>query len=216
MDNKQLNFLKNELRFRIWGLLSMNSELSFSELCKKLSKAKSTVHPHLQKLMNEGIVEVVREEKVRGNIKAKIYSLKKKNKVSRSIFTGVKDLDLFENINPTNVNSIISNAKSFEVHNRNFTNMKLRFYESLEDSDDASNVLNKIKEGEESFNYTTFLTEPQYREFINIFDDLVKKMNKIIEDCEQKGETVEKPYFINASAINMQRIIERATFSQKK
>ncbi|MFW9781638.1 MAG: ArsR family transcriptional regulator, partial [Candidatus Heimdallarchaeota archaeon] len=46
------------IRLQIWGLLNVYPELSFTELAKKLGKSKSTIHPHLQKLIELGIIEI--------------------------------------------------------------------------------------------------------------------------------------------------------------
>ncbi|MGM0470034.1 MAG: winged helix-turn-helix transcriptional regulator [Promethearchaeati archaeon] len=72
-----LEILRNEIRFSIFILLNLYPELSYSEISQKLSKAKSTLHPHLKKLIKLELIEVSREEKVRGNIPANYYSLKK-------------------------------------------------------------------------------------------------------------------------------------------
>ncbi len=63
------------IRLRIWGLLNVYPELSFTELAKKLGKSKSTIHPHLQKLIELGIVGISRKEHIRANIEAHYYSL---------------------------------------------------------------------------------------------------------------------------------------------
>lgn len=198
MSSKNLNFFNNEIRFRIWGLLSMYSELSFTELCKKLLKSKSTVHPHLQKLIKHDIVEVVREEKVRGNIPAKIFSLKKRELTS-STFTGIKEMEIFDDI---------LSAKSFEVHIRNFIDMKLRFYERLERSEGGPDVLKQMKDDEEIFNSTFFLTESQYRKTKELFNELLEKLNKIINEDGTKEKNRVKPFHFMVSAINLNRILE--------
>ena len=64
MDEKQIKptidlSFWNDIRYRIYGLLSVYPELSFTELAKKLEKSKSTLHPHLQKLIELGIIEIL-------------------------------------------------------------------------------------------------------------------------------------------------------------
>ena len=199
MSSKNSNFFKNEIRFRIWGLLSMYSELSFTELCKRLIKSKSTVHPHLQKLIEHGIVEVVREVKVRGNIPAKIFSLKKRE-LTYSTFTGIKEMEIFGDI---------FSAISFETHIRNFIDMKLRFYERLERSEDGTDVLKQMKDNEEIFNSAFFLTESQYRKTKELFNELLEKLNIIINNDGTKENV--KPFHFMVSATNLNRILETSS-----
>ncbi|MFX1274441.1 MAG: winged helix-turn-helix domain-containing protein [Promethearchaeota archaeon] len=210
MNKKQLthyNFLKSEIRFRIWGLLSIYSELSFTNLCKKLYKSKSTVHPHLQKLIEIGIVEVVREEKVRGNIPAKIYSLTDRG-LNQSIFTGVRDIEKVDKINPENFESILSSLKLFDIHIRNFINMKLKFYEKLENREDSLTILNQMKEEGELFGSMIFLSKSQYSKFKKFYNEILFKMNEIIKEDKINEKQINKPYFFIASGININKIIE--------
>ena len=66
---------QNEIRLLIWGLLNIYNELSFTEIAQKLGKSKSTIHPHLHKLIDVGLVKVSKQKKVRGSIPAKYYSM---------------------------------------------------------------------------------------------------------------------------------------------
>ncbi|MFX1242175.1 MAG: ArsR family transcriptional regulator, partial [Promethearchaeota archaeon] len=84
-----VKLFQNDTRFQMWGLLSMYPELSFSEICKKLEKSKSTVHHHLQKLIEIGLIEVKREEKVRGSIPAKIYALRNVDSGDNAFVCGI-------------------------------------------------------------------------------------------------------------------------------
>jgi DNA-binding transcriptional ArsR family regulator len=70
--------LKFSTRFDIWGLLSVYHELSLSELSIKMNKSKSTIHGHMQKLIEAGIVvqKVADEyEDSNKNLKKVVYRL---------------------------------------------------------------------------------------------------------------------------------------------
>ena len=70
-----LELLNHEIRFKIFSLLNMYPELNFTELSEKLNKSKSTIHPHIQKLIDVELIHVSREEQVRGKFSRKYYSL---------------------------------------------------------------------------------------------------------------------------------------------
>ncbi|QEE17101.1 hypothetical protein DSAG12_02933 [Promethearchaeum syntrophicum] len=74
---KKDDLFKSKINFQLWGLFSMYSKLSLSELAIKLGKSKSTLHPYIKDLLLREIIEVKEELQVRGNIKAKIYGFKK-------------------------------------------------------------------------------------------------------------------------------------------
>ena len=62
----------NPIRSSIITLLIMYRELSYTELSKKLGRSKSTIHPHLKKLEDIGVIRVSKEEH-RGGTPAKYY-----------------------------------------------------------------------------------------------------------------------------------------------
>jgi len=70
-----IEILEDEIRFKILMLLQMYGDLSLSELTEKIGKSKSTLHRHLQKLLEMDLVEESKEIQVRGNIPAKYYKI---------------------------------------------------------------------------------------------------------------------------------------------
>ena len=74
LDDKQ-KLLSDDINFRITLLLIVYHELSLSELTKRVRGSKSTAHRHLAVLLENGLVEVSREIKVRSDRKAKYYRL---------------------------------------------------------------------------------------------------------------------------------------------
>lgn len=62
-------------RFKIWVQLNLNSRLNLSQIARILNKSKSTIHEHLQKLLNAEILQEVEEKGVEYRIPAKFYSL---------------------------------------------------------------------------------------------------------------------------------------------
>ncbi|MFW9823178.1 MAG: ArsR family transcriptional regulator [Candidatus Thorarchaeota archaeon] len=216
---------QNDTRFQIWGLLSMYQELSFSDLCRKLNKSKSTVHHHLQKLIEIGIVEVIREEKVRGSIKAKFYALRNStdnynvftcgigNKPCPSLITGeitgtIEDL-LQQGINKVLSEKIIEGEKVIETYNKNIHESRFRFYQNLSSLDDAHEIVKDILEKKKSFNSIIFLSESQYQVLRVLFEDLIIKLYKIIEENQREKPESLKPFVFLASAMNLKEILEK-------
>ncbi|MBN1330158.1 MAG: winged helix-turn-helix transcriptional regulator [Candidatus Heimdallarchaeota archaeon] len=73
---KIVSCLQNQVDFEIMMYFIMYRELSLSQLEKIIShKSRPTVYRHIQNLLEAGIVQESREEKVRGHIKAKIYEI---------------------------------------------------------------------------------------------------------------------------------------------
>ncbi len=220
-----IRLFQNETRFQIWGLLSMFKELSFSEICKKLEKSKSTVHHHLQKLIEIGLIEVKREEKVRGSIPAKIYALRNVdssdnafvcgigNKPCPSLITGeisgtIDDL-LSYGLDRTISEKIIEGEKVIETYSKNIHESRFRFFENLSYLEDATEPIQKIIENKEFFNSIIFLSESEYYKLRKLVEDLLTKLYDIIENNNKTDVELHKPYVFLASAMNLENILER-------
>lgn len=67
--------LQNKTRLAILMYLRMNSKLAFGKLVDLLGKSRSTVHHHLQKLIEGNIVREVEEQTERGQFDPKFYEL---------------------------------------------------------------------------------------------------------------------------------------------
>ncbi|MFX1490508.1 MAG: winged helix-turn-helix domain-containing protein [Promethearchaeota archaeon] len=220
-----VKLFQNDTRFQMWGLLSMYSELSFSEICKKLEKSKSTVYHHLQKLIEIGLVEVKREEKVRGSIPAKIYALRNDdssdnafvcgigNKPCPSLITGeitgtIDDL-LSYGIDKTISEKIIEGEKVIETYSKNIHQSRFRFYENLSSLDDATEPIKRILENKEFFNSIIFLSESQYYKVRELVEDFLTKLYEFIESNKKENSELYKPYVFLASAMNLKEILEK-------
>lgn len=220
------HLLQNGTRFQIWGLLSIFPELSFSQICKKLNKGKSTVHPHLQKVIELDIIEVVKEKKVRGNIPAKYYALsneKQSNNIITCgignhcphIITGDKNTGslngLFSDLKLTH--DIIEGEKIIEIYNKNIIDSKLKFYETIRNSNYAPQIIQEIFGGNETFNSVMFLSELEYRKLRELFEILLRDLQDFIESRKLTEERIEKYYVFSASAINFNRILNEISKS---
>ena len=171
---------QNDIRFQIWGLLSIFPELSFTEICRKLSRSKSTVHHHLQKLLEIGVVEVIREEKVRGSIPAKIYSLRSRSeretifacgigsKPCPSLVTGEQGSGTIQELLDMGIDKnlserVIQGEKLIEMYFKTIHVLRLEYLDKLFTDDNSPDVINEMFGNKEVFNSIIFLTESQHQ-----------------------------------------------------
>jgi predicted transcriptional regulator len=159
------------IRYRIWGLLKVYPELSFTELAKKLGKSKSTIHPHLQKLIELGIVEISKKEHIRANIEAHYYSLTPNS----DEITSIAGCDLSHGLNKEVVKIAAKSLKSVALYNKKILDKYIKFFEYLEETD-SDDIIKLWKEIYKTKNFTeqdipqffggeSFLTEDQWMRF---------------------------------------------------
>ncbi len=194
----------NDIRYRIYGLLSVYPELSFTELAKKLGKSKSTLHPHLQKLIELGIVEISRKKHVRANIEAHYYSLTSEADEMLS----VAGVDVSQGYDKNTIQNIAKSNKSFVIYNRKILNKLIEFYEYLEetDSDDIVELYKKIYR---TVNWTKsdlshlfmghfYLTENQWKRWQKLFYKLLLEFEEeCFKELKENPNQEKYIYFLN-------------------
>jgi len=130
----------NPIRSAIVGLLIMYKELSYTELSKKLGRSKSTIHPHLKKLEDIGVIRVSREEP-RGGTPAKYYEY---NQESARRSTHGK-IDKSKGIDKKTAERIITTNKNKMIELKGIIDTYIKFWELLEENlDDAPNILEEM------------------------------------------------------------------------
>ncbi|MFX1304246.1 MAG: winged helix-turn-helix domain-containing protein [Promethearchaeota archaeon] len=187
------------IRLRIWGLLKVYPELSFTELAKKLGKSKSTIHPHLQKLIELGIVEISKKEHIRANIEAHYYSLT----TDADEKTLIWGYDLSDGLDKELVQKIAKSRKSFAIYNRKMIDRYIKFCEYIEETD-SDDIVEFFKQIYTTTNYTKqdisllymggfFLTENQWKRWQKLFYKLGMEFE---EQCakEQKENPNQEKY----------------------
>ena len=187
------------IRFRIWGLLKVYPELSFTELAKKLGKSKSTIHPHLQKLIELGIVEISKREHVRANIEAHYYSLTP----DADKITSLAAYDLSHGFDKELVQRVAKSTKSIAMYNRKILDKCIKFCEYVEETD-SDDIVEICKEIYKTVNFTKldishlfmgefFLTENQWKRWQKLFYKLAMEFE---EQCikEQKENPNQEKY----------------------
>ena len=219
------DIFKNKLRFQMWGLFSMYPELSLSDLSQKLGKSKSTIHPHLKLLLEIGLIQEVREQKVRGNIHAKIYALKQgydkkianMGKSKKCLTTGVIDKEMGAKMIEGN---LLQTQLQIEI-----LQTREKFYQKLRDSgiegpdERALQVLNEMYkiedlDGECNFKYKENLTiygyfSPEsYLEVKRLQMEFFDAINAITQVEEGKEPNIEKPFYFFELGIPLKRMLE--------
>jgi predicted transcriptional regulator len=187
------------LRLRIWGLLNVYPELSFTELAKKLGKSKSTIHPHLQKLIKLGIVEISKREHIKANIEAHYYSLTP----DADEITLIASDDLSQGFNKELVQKSAKTNKSIAIYHRKFLDKFIKFCEYGEETD-SDDIVEIAKEIYKTVNYEKldishvfgghfFFTENQWKRFQKLLFNLVVEFE---EQCikEQKENPHQEKY----------------------
>jgi len=188
----------------IWGLLSVYPELSFTQLAKKLGKSKSTIHPHLQKLIELGIVEISRKKHVRTNIEAHYYSLTP----DADKITSVSGFDLSHGYDKEIVQSIVKSTKSFAIYNKKILDKLIKFCEYLEetDSDDIVKIYKEIYKTVNPTKYDIshffmgwyFLTENQWNRWQKLFYKLFMEFEEqCIKEQKENPNQEKYIYFVN-------------------
>lgn len=206
---------ENEIRLLIWGLLNIYSELSFTDIAQKLGKSKSTLFPHIKELIDKGLIQVSKERKVRGSIPAKYYSI-----VADALEKIVlKEIDFSKGINEEITRNIMNASKSKLNYSKNILEIGINFWETLEKLESTSRIreilenLPTVKLADEikygRFNHTRFfLTEHQYRRWLELYFDLAIKFDLEISKEHAKNPNVDRPYYFFAFILPIKYYIE--------
>jgi DNA-binding transcriptional ArsR family regulator len=202
-----IEILRSEIRFRIFVLLNLYPELSYTEISQKLGKSKSTIHPHLEKLIKLELIEVSREEKIRGNIPAKFYSLKK-GYLEKLAFISEESSEL-----PIDESTLIffKTMTNFLIKTME---MYYKFVEKMASEGDLSMGLKEMRENKEGFSSMYFFSKERYMKAHDYYHEFNEKLNEL--EFEEEGLKIERPFFLFTVALPMKKIIETIDIPSKK
>ncbi|UYP47524.1 hypothetical protein NEF87_003809 [Candidatus Lokiarchaeum ossiferum] len=221
------DIFKNNLRFQMWGLFSMYPELTLADLSEKLGKSKSTIHPHLKILEELGIIEEIREEKVRGNIKAKVYQLQ--HDYEEKLTSWEKKCDCHERkeVDKAMGKTLIENTISRVKIMKKTLETEMRFLEKLQNSgidgpdEYALQILNDIysfdpERRSRTYSLFDYMSHDSYMEYMKFYDKFFKEIN-IFERAEMKANPkAEKPYHAFTHIIPLKTMLEYLYPKKKK
>lgn len=192
-----VDILKSEIRFRIFSLFNMFPELNLAKLKELTGKSKSTLHHHLEKLINADLIYLSREEKVRGNIPSKYYSLKpgytkKLNATDSELHKADNSLTEFYK---TYLNSAIRTLELYK-----------KFFEKCELEEEGLEQLQAFLEESEGFSSMLYFSEDQFKRVVKIYGKFRDEINKI--EAEGNDLKMEKPFYVFTLGILLKPIIE--------
>ncbi|TFG16902.1 MAG: ArsR family transcriptional regulator [Promethearchaeota archaeon] len=190
LDKKKL--LADDINFRITSLLIVYNELSLSELTDKVRGSKSTSHRHLAVLLENGLVEVSREIKVRSDRKAKYYRLTERAYES----LGFSANDTLEERHQATIN--------FFLYYKTFIDEFLEYLLKGEKKDQLDRFQNMSDN--DTFEYwATLLTEDEYKDLKGEFDRVYQK----IVEKQAKGKREQlRPYFFMLNFIPFKKMLD--------
>lgn len=200
----------SEIRLQIVLYLLIFGELSMSEINKKLKKSKATIHRHLKILLEQKIIQLSREKKVRGSIKAKYYKLTDEFlslfefKLRKILFKtdnlekwGVKFEDLIQLFQF----AMIIIKKPVEI----FSRILDFYFKDIElNNQQLHREINKI---DPSINIT-FLNESQLAKLNEKLKDFYSMLNKFALENKNQSKNVEKSYIFTSYLVNLSRLLE--------
>ncbi|MFX1413126.1 MAG: hypothetical protein ACFFA2_04735, partial [Promethearchaeota archaeon] len=164
-----------------------------------LGKSKSTIHPHLQKLIELGIIEISKREHIRANLEAHYYSLTP----DADEITSLPAYDLSQGYNKEYVQKTTKSGKSVVIYIRRLLDNYLKFLTYLEETD-SDEIVEIRKEIYKTVDYTKldlshffgghfFFTENQWKRWQKLLFELVMEFE---EQCikEQKENPNQEKY----------------------
>lgn len=188
---KNLEFFNSPFRIQLFMMLNAYGEISLPELAKKMGKSKTTISKHLKLLNSELNWITIEEEKVRGNIKKKIYKMNVDTRHS-DVFWNLEDIVKSypkEKINKFLIKEIKMNQLLFQMINlmnletNKFLERKMTTLETMDQELTKEFFLkNRV------INYYTNLTKEESIEYNNEMYDFHKKFIKKIEEERLKNK----------------------------
>ncbi|HUT82683.1 MAG TPA: hypothetical protein VMZ29_15920 [Candidatus Bathyarchaeia archaeon] len=212
---KIMSCLQNQVDFEIMMYFIMYRELSLSQLEKIIShKSRPTVYRHIQNLLEAGIIQETREEKVRGHIKAKIYEIvpdfmdilphysqeqveKMSIKERNELYNIIRDA-----LNPTIdfMNNILEKMKEYLAILKPYPDTELQETFDKLDFHLTLNYLSKIQ-------YQLFMEE-----FTKFMQNLVPKL--MVE--EQKNPLAERSHVFLLGLLPIRKMFDRLMDEKKE
>jgi DNA-binding transcriptional ArsR family regulator len=190
LDKQRL--LADDINFRITSLLIVYDELSLSELTRRVRGSKSTAHRHLAVLMDNGLIEVSRELKVRSDRKAKYYRLTER---------AYDSLGLIES---AVLEEKLQAAINYYLYYKTFID---EFLEFLREGDKKEQVKRfKDIESKHSFDFrATFLTEDDLKELKRDIGEVFERFRL----RKQEGSLEKlRPYFFMSNFLPFKEMLD--------
>jgi DNA-binding transcriptional ArsR family regulator len=200
-------------------------------LSNRLNKSKPALYHHLQKMIDLGLVEVSREKKVRGSIKAKYYCLSGNTIQKMRPIATIEQLKKITNPKEQlaalkNLSTAYKNAISLFRSSLGMVDHYLDYLEEetlAEEAKQTSNLdFQKI-----IFDYGlgidlllwNFFTEEQFEKALAYYREFFLKIEKLMAEETSKGEQKkqrppEHPYFVLTMIMPLNKLLELLSISK--
>ena len=205
----QWEVLDSESRFLIWQLLSIYQKLSLSEISKMLHKSKSTVHEHLQKMLEVEAVFEIKEGKHASGLEKVFYSLAPEVLQDRRTSMTHQEICTEEDCKSSIQGQILFIHQT--IHN---LEIWLKFLEELEnkfDKGDTKTVMETYEKARTQFgkplSIISFYSNKQANLFREELMQLYRKYEQQ-EDLLQSQERIEKPVLAAMQFVPMKFILD--------
>jgi DNA-binding transcriptional ArsR family regulator len=217
LNDKEINtlenwfhlFSKHELRFEIWNILELFSELNLTQMSKLVEQSKSTVSRHLN-LMEEDLLILSRKEEIvqKGKIPPKLYSINRK-------LLRIIEFKSIVNKPPTDQKELVKYYEKeirlmrFTVYRftrmLNLINPFLDYFESqLGNVGKATKVYKKYLDSgkiDPFFSSPYYINEKYHERFLDIYIDFIKKRNKLLMEQNSDFEVKDKTFMYMSALL---------------
>ena len=212
-DTKRIELLSSKVRMQILLFLNINDEMSLTQLSIAMNKSKPALHRHLKKMIELGIIEERREEKVRGSIRAKIYGLSSKyEEQSRPIdrealLASTNEEELLENLSKlirvyrAALQQVTSTSQMADEWVKK---IKKQAIEGLLD-------LNEIKHASSRKDfrfYWEFVSEEDLDLFLQYYEEFKSKVEELSKKNKDNEARKEKPFTFLSLLLPIKEIMQ--------
>ncbi|MHA1721367.1 MAG: MarR family transcriptional regulator [Promethearchaeota archaeon] len=225
IDTTPKQIFASKIKYRIIQLLYIHQKLTLQEMADKLSRDKSSIHPHVQKLIKMGYIKPPTQ--VDGNRSFIFEPTKKKANVDRG-------LDFKSGFTPTYISQVAEGALSVCEGKKTINEETIHFWKNIQKMnknpeyfEELKNLFqyifkfeldnkNNFKLNEEKnriwdskhFSMAHFFDEDTFKDFWNEFNQIILKYKKIEEEKEQIHPVVQHPVYFRFEFLPLDKIIE--------
>ena len=213
------DILKNNTRFMIHGFLSIYNELNLNELSELSGKSKSSLVDHLSIMLQGGLIEISREERVRGKNTRKYYSLVA-DADEQTVSVGKTEEDHYS---PENMAAKIETLISFSQIKISMLSKWIQYLEGLQkkvdlgQSDEIHDTFQEIWGNWENFSTVSYYSPENAQQFkkkchttyLELEEEAKKEQCGVSSDEKQCGNkrTQNRPFYATMTLLPIERVL---------
>ncbi len=208
----RLEIFKNKIRLRIFLILTVYGELSLTELSTHMNKSKPALYRHLQIMIELGVIKVSRQEKVRGSIMAKYYSLEERQtkQLSKEEILATDDpekrIELVKDIS-----EIYKSAASLFRNSLDLVDPYTAFLEEevegAEEKPEKELSLDHLLFDNRLIFHITQLTQEQYLKYLEYYQAFCLKVENMITVDLKSDKLEQRPYYVQTVIMPLKKLL---------